>query len=142
MISNTWWIKTIGVLRPLGIGQAMRARRWPCDAGWRNSAGASQGRVGTGASDLCTAMGVPVTKWDMAETAHSSHLPEILAHDIFLNCILARPVTPVFAPSSAVAAPRRLSVIGDIACDHDSDFSPIQGLSPNHRLDRTGAPRP
>jgi saccharopine dehydrogenase (NAD+, L-lysine-forming) len=27
------------------------------------------GRVGTGASDLCEAMGVTVTKWDMAETA-------------------------------------------------------------------------
>lgn len=84
------------------------------------------GRVGTGAADLCTAMGVPVTKWDMAETAHGGPFPEVLAHDLFLNCILARPGTPVFVPASAKMAARRLSVIGDIACDPDSDFSPIK----------------
>ncbi len=84
------------------------------------------GRVGTGAADFCTAMGVPVTRWDMAETAHGGPFPEILAHDLFLNCILARPGTPVFVPASAKTAARRLSVIGDIACDPDSDFSPIK----------------
>lgn len=84
------------------------------------------GRVGTGAADLCTAMGVPVTKWDMAETASGGPFPEVLAHDLFLNCILARPGTPVFVPASAKTDPRRLSVIGDVACDPDSDFSPIK----------------
>ncbi|WP_108836612.1 saccharopine dehydrogenase [Tateyamaria sp. Alg231-49] len=84
------------------------------------------GRVGTGAADLCTAMGVPTTRWDMEETAHGGPFPEILAHDIFFNCILARPGTPVFVPSDALHKPRRLSVIGDIACDPDSDFSPIK----------------
>lgn len=84
------------------------------------------GRVGTGAADLCTAMGVPVTRWDMAETASGGPFPEVLSHDIFLNCILARPGTPVFVPASAKTAPRRLSVIGDISCDPDSDFSPIK----------------
>ncbi len=84
------------------------------------------GRVGSGASDLCTAMGVPVTKWDMAETASGGPFPEILAHDIFLNCILARPGTPVFVPKTAPVSPRRLTVIGDIACDPESDFSPIK----------------
>ena len=84
------------------------------------------GRVGTGASDLCTAMGVPVTKWDMAETASGGPFPEIIAHEIFLNCILARPGTPVFVPASAKTNPRKLGVIGDIACDPDSDFSPIK----------------
>lgn len=84
------------------------------------------GRVGTGASDLCAALGVGVTKWDMAETASGGPFPEILTHEIFLNCILARPGTPVFVPASAKAAPRTLSVIGDIACDPDSGFSPIK----------------
>ncbi|MCV6825747.1 MULTISPECIES: saccharopine dehydrogenase [Halocynthiibacter] len=84
------------------------------------------GRVGTGASDLCEALGVKVTKWDMAETASGGPFPEILEHDIFLNCILARPGTPVFVPKSALTDPRKLSVIGDIACDPDSDFSPIK----------------
>lgn len=84
------------------------------------------GRVGTGAADLCQAMGVATTKWDMAETASGGPFPQVLAHDIFLNCILARPGTPVFVPASAKLAARDLSVIGDIACDPDSDFSPIK----------------
>ncbi len=84
------------------------------------------GRVGTGAGDLCQAMGVATTKWDMAETAHGGPFPEVLQHDIFLNCILARPGAPVFVPASAKTAARRLTVIGDIACDPTSDFSPIK----------------
>ncbi|MCB1311415.1 MAG: saccharopine dehydrogenase, partial [Sedimentitalea sp.] len=83
------------------------------------------GRVGTGAGDLCTALDVPVTRWDMAETAHGGPFPEILAHDLFINCIFARPGTPVFVPREALAAPRRLSVIGDVACDPDSDYNPV-----------------
>ena len=84
------------------------------------------GRVGTGAADLCTQMGVAVTKWDMAETASGGPFPEVLAHEIFLNCILARPGCPVFVPASAKTDPRQLTVIGDIACDPTSDFSPIK----------------
>jgi saccharopine dehydrogenase (NAD+, L-lysine-forming) len=83
------------------------------------------GRVGTGASDLLTEMGVSVTKWDMAETASGGPFPEILDHDLFINCILARPGTPVFVPQDAVGADRKLSAIGDVACDPDSDYNPI-----------------
>ncbi len=84
------------------------------------------GRVGTGAADLCEQMDVAVTKWDMAETASGGPFPEVLEHEIFLNCILARPGCPVFVPASAKTDPRKLTVIGDIACDPTSDFSPIK----------------
>ncbi|MEM1064565.1 MAG: saccharopine dehydrogenase [Pseudomonadota bacterium] len=84
------------------------------------------GRVGSGATDLYVRLGMPVTKWDMADTAHGGPFPEILAHDIFLNCILAAPGCPVFVPSGATTSERRLTVIGDIACDPTSDFSPIK----------------
>jgi saccharopine dehydrogenase (NAD+, L-lysine forming) len=84
------------------------------------------GRVGTGAADLCHALNVAVTKWDMAETASGGPFPEILQHEIFLNCILASPGCPVFVPASAKTAERKLTVIGDIACDPTSDFSPIK----------------
>lgn len=84
------------------------------------------GRVGTGAADLCAQMDVAVTKWDMAETASGGPFPEVLQHEIFLNCILARPGCPVFVPASAKTDPRKLTVIGDIACDPTSDFSPIK----------------
>lgn len=83
------------------------------------------GRVGTGAADLCKALDIPVTGWDMKETAHGGPFPEILDHALFFNCILAGPQTPVFVPKSALTAPRKLRVIGDIACDPDSDYNPI-----------------
>ena len=83
------------------------------------------GRVGAGASDLCEALGVIPTKWDMAETASGGPFPEILTHDLFINCILARPGTPVFVPKSALTTARQLSVIGDVACDPDSDYNPV-----------------
>ncbi|MDC0659069.1 saccharopine dehydrogenase [Leisingera sp. SS27] len=83
------------------------------------------GRVGTGAADLCEAMGVAVTKWDIAETANGGPFPEILDHDLFLNCIFARPGTPVFVPREALAADRKLTAIGDVACDPDSDYNPV-----------------
>jgi len=86
----------------------------------------AKGRVGTGASDLCEEMGMAVTQWDMAETAHGGPFPEIARHDIFLNAILAMPGTPVFVPEDTLTAPRALTVIGDIACDPTSDFSPIK----------------
>jgi saccharopine dehydrogenase (NAD+, L-lysine-forming) len=84
------------------------------------------GRVGTGAADLCTALGLPVTRWDLAETAHGGPFPEVLAHEVFLNCILARPGCPVFVPADAGTAKRALRVVGDIACDPTSDFSPVR----------------
>ena len=83
------------------------------------------GRVGRGARALCEAMGIPVTGWDMAETAHGGPFPEVLTHDLFFNCILAGPGVPVFVPRDAGNLPRRLSVIGDIACDPDSDYNPV-----------------
>lgn len=84
------------------------------------------GRVGSGATDLCQELGLAVTKWDMAETASGGPFPQVLQHDIFLNCILAVPGTPVFVQETAKSTPRKLTVIGDIACDPDSDFSPIK----------------
>ncbi|SDN60985.1 saccharopine dehydrogenase (NAD+, L-lysine forming) [Lutimaribacter pacificus] len=84
------------------------------------------GRVGTGASDLCEAVGVQVTRWDMAETASGGPFPQVLAHEVFLNCILAQPGCPVFVPADAKTAPRKLTAIGDIACDPTSDFSPVK----------------
>ena len=83
------------------------------------------GRVGTGASDLCKRLDISVTGWDMVQTAHGGPFPEILNHALFFNCILAGPQTPIFVPRNAATLPRSLRVIGDIACDPDSDFNPV-----------------
>ena len=85
----------------------------------------ARGRVGGGGIALCDALDLPVTAWDMAETAHGGPFPEICTHEIFLNCILAAPGVPVFVGPSDVSAPRNLRVIGDIACDPTSDYSPV-----------------
>ncbi|WP_347137859.1 saccharopine dehydrogenase [Paracoccus sp. SSK6] len=86
----------------------------------------ARGRVGSGAVDLLVELSVPVTRWDMAETAHGGPFPEVLSHDLFINAILAQPGAPVFVPKDAVAPARALTVIGDVACDPASDFSPIK----------------
>ncbi len=83
------------------------------------------GRVGTGAGDLLAAMGVSVTRWDMAETSSGGPFPQILEHELFVNCVLAGPKIPVFVPRSALTAQRRLSVIADVSCDPSSDYNPI-----------------
>jgi saccharopine dehydrogenase (NAD+, L-lysine forming) len=87
------------------------------------------GRVGTGAADLCEEAGVPVTRWDQAETAHGGPFPQVAEHGVLFNCILARPdangFAPVFAPRTLLADPRTLRVIGDIACDPGVPYSPV-----------------
>lgn len=83
------------------------------------------GRVGTGVTDLCRAMDVTVTPWDMAETAQGGPFAKILDHALFFNCILANAQTPPFLRPDTATANRRLRVIGDIACDPDSDYNPI-----------------
>jgi saccharopine dehydrogenase (NAD+, L-lysine forming) len=85
----------------------------------------AKGRVGTGAGDLLETMGLRTTRWDMAETVGGGPFPEIFDHDIFVNCVLAMPGIPVFVPKTALTAPRRLSVIADVACDPSSDFNPV-----------------
>ena len=84
------------------------------------------GRVGTGAADFCAALGIKMTKWDIAETVGGGPFAEVLQHELFLNCILAGPGCPVFVPASTPRHERVLRVISDIACDPGSDFSPIK----------------
>jgi saccharopine dehydrogenase (NAD+, L-lysine-forming) len=84
------------------------------------------GRTGRGARDACEALGLTPTGWDMAETARGGPFPEVLAHAVFLNCILAGPGTPVFVPADTPENPQRaLRVVGDIACDPGSDYNPV-----------------
>lgn len=86
----------------------------------------AKGRVGSGAADLLAQMNAAVTAWDMDETAHGGPFPEILQHALFINCILAGPDTPPFVRPDAPASDRALRVIGDVACDPDSAFNPVQ----------------
>ncbi|MCF6302490.1 MAG: saccharopine dehydrogenase, partial [Devosiaceae bacterium] len=83
------------------------------------------GRVGGGAIDLFQTLDITPTKWDMEQTASGGPFPEILEHNLLVNCILASPDVPVFVPKSALNAKRKLSVIADIACDPNSPYNPL-----------------
>lgn len=83
------------------------------------------GRTGQGARQACEGLGISPTLWDMEQTARGAPFPEVLAHEVFLNCILAGSGTPVFVPPSALGAARALRVVGDIACDPGSSYNPV-----------------
>ena len=85
----------------------------------------SLGRVGTGVCDFCEESSLNIKKWDLVETSSGGPFPEVLNHDILFNCVVATPKTPVFFQPDYIGSKRKLSVIGDIACDPDSDYNPI-----------------
>lgn len=87
------------------------------------------GRCGSGAIDLFTKAGVPtenITKWDMAETARGGPFPEIVASDIFINCIYLSKEIPPFVTLETLNTPdRKLSVIVDVSADTTNPFNPV-----------------
>ena len=85
----------------------------------------SLGRVGTGACDFCEESSLNIKKWDLFETSSGGPFPEVLNHEILFNCVVATPNTPVFFQPNYIDSKRKLRVIGDIACDPDSDYNPI-----------------
>ena len=85
----------------------------------------SLGRVGKGVCDFCENLSLHVKKWDLTETVSGGPFHEILNHEILFNCVVATPNTPVFFQPDYIASKRKLGVIGDIACDPDSDYNPI-----------------
>ena len=85
----------------------------------------SLGRVGTGVCDFCEESSLNIKKWDLVETSSGGPFPEVLNHEILFNCVVATPNTPVFFQPNYTYSKRKLRVIGDIACDPDSDYNPI-----------------
>ena len=85
----------------------------------------ARGRCGSGAAELCRALGIETTLWDLEETAQGGPFPEILEHDIFLNCVFVRSATPPFLTREFLAEARRLSVIVDVSCDPFADYNPL-----------------
>ncbi|MEM7208796.1 MAG: saccharopine dehydrogenase [Pseudomonadota bacterium] len=86
----------------------------------------AKGRVGTGASALAAAMGLPITRWDIEETVVGGPFEQILAHDIFINCVLVNsPIPPFVTREMLTAQNRQLSVVSDVSCDPYGDYNPI-----------------
>ena len=85
----------------------------------------AKGRCGNGAAELCRELGIETTLWDLEETAQGGPFPEILEHDIFLNCVFVRSATPPFLTREFLAEARHLSVIVDVSCDPFADYNPL-----------------
>jgi saccharopine dehydrogenase (NAD+, L-lysine-forming) len=66
-----------------------------------------------------------IIEWDMEETKIGGPFDEILAHDIFVNCIyLSQPIPP-FLTKEMLNQEKRLSVISDVSCDATNPHNPI-----------------
>ena len=84
------------------------------------------GRVGSGAIALASEFGLPVTGWDLAETARGGPFMETLAHDILINCVQVTQPVPPFVTHEMLASPGRvLRVISDVSCDPYGDYNPL-----------------
>ena len=86
------------------------------------------GRCGAGATDLFRKLGFPpanLSLWDLAETAKGGPFAEILAHDVFVNCVLVQGRMKPFLTREILHQPRKLQVISDVSCDPTSPHNPI-----------------
>lgn len=84
------------------------------------------GRCGRGACELFDACGVPVTRWDQAETAAGGPFDELLAHELLVNCVFVNSPNPPFTTLEHLSsAQRRLRVIADVSCDPTGEFNPL-----------------
>lgn len=84
------------------------------------------GRCGRGAVELFESAGVEVTKWDLEETKRGGPFKEIIAADMFLNCVFINSAIPPFLTLDLLQQPqRKLSVVCDISCDPYGDYNPL-----------------
>ncbi len=88
----------------------------------------SQGRCGSGATDLFRKLQFPASRLsllDLAETAIGGPFTEILDHDIFVNCVLVQGEMKPFLTREMLRQARKLRVISDVSCDPKSPNNPI-----------------
>ena len=87
------------------------------------------GRCGSGARDLLVSLEttVHVSAWDMPEFAAAEKpIPEILTHDLFINCVYLRePIAPMI-DEELLAKNTRLRIISDVSCDPTSEGNPVR----------------
>ncbi|KAI8050957.1 saccharopine dehydrogenase [Syncephalis plumigaleata] len=110
------------------------------------------GRCGRGAVDFAQFAGIAddkLLRWDMAETKNGGPFEEILASDIFINCIyLSQPIPPFVTKEMLDRADRPLTMVVDVSCDTTNPHNPIPIYSVNTTFDKplldvpTQSPRP
>lgn len=84
-----------------------------------------KGRCGRGVKSLLDKLDIENTLWGREETQNKKAFPEILGHDILLNCVFVDKKIPPFVTLDMLKNNKKLSVIGDISCDPSSSFNPL-----------------
>mgnify|MGYP001157043477 CR=1 FL=1 len=85
----------------------------------------AHGRVGKGAKELFNSLAIQTKDWDLEETSSGGPFPEILEHDIFVNCVLASADSKPFITKDLIKSTRKLLVISDVSCDPGSEYNTI-----------------
>lgn len=86
----------------------------------------AKGRGGSGAVDVAKSVGLETIEWDVAETRAGGPFAEIIAADVFVNCVLVNRELPPFVTRELLARrDRRLAVIVDVSCDPYGPFNPL-----------------
>ncbi|KAI9486777.1 MAG: hypothetical protein EXX96DRAFT_550537 [Benjaminiella poitrasii] len=102
------------------------------------------GRCGSGAVSFARKTGIPeenIIKWDIQETRRGGPFPEIIASDIFVNCIYLNKKIPPFITQAMIDSPtRKLTVICDVSCDTTNPNNPIPVYSINTTFDKPTVP--
>ena len=75
-----------------------------------------RGRSGRGAQRALAVAGLPITRWDRAET-RDLHKQALLGHDLLVNCVVTHVPTTPFVEDADLDHERRLRVIADVTCD-------------------------
>jgi saccharopine dehydrogenase (NAD+, L-lysine-forming) len=84
----------------------------------------ANGRCGRGATDLLTEYYVQVHKWDKRDTRLPGPYQKLTEVDLFVNCVLMTKKIPPFYTKELISD-QKLSVIGDVSCDPNSELNPI-----------------
>ncbi|RKP27090.1 hypothetical protein SYNPS1DRAFT_13210 [Syncephalis pseudoplumigaleata] len=110
------------------------------------------GRCGRGAVEFAQFAGIAgehLLRWDIEETKKGGPFEEILASDIFINCIyLSKPIPPFVTKEMLDRVDRPLSMVVDVSCDTTNPHNPIPIYSVNTTFDKplldvsTESPRP
>jgi len=85
------------------------------------------GRCGGGAVWFAEQVGIPVTKWDLAETKTGGPFAELLTHDILVNAIYLKEKIPPFLTNEFIQSfkNRKLTIFSDVSCDYTSINNPF-----------------
>lgn len=84
------------------------------------------GRCGRGAVQLLDSVAANVIPWDLEETSRGGPFEEIIAADIFLNCVFVdQPINPFLTTQLLQSNERNLSIICDVSCDPYGDYNPL-----------------